>query len=243
MNNSKYKLMQLKKYIDECNHIVIFSGAGMSTESGIKDFRSKDGLYNEKYKYPVEDMLSHNFFINHTDEFFKFYKDKLNCLEAKPNYAHKYFYELEKNNKLEAIITQNIDNLHTKAGNKKVIELHGNINRNYCMKCHKFYDGSFVFNSNGTCLCECGSIIKPDVVLYEEALDENNIVNAINAIRKADLLIIVGTSLSVYPASGFVNYFNGKYLVIINNSPTYMDNKADLVINDTIVNVFKKINE
>ena len=235
------KIKKLRSYIDNCNKIVIFSGAGMSTESGIKDFRSVDGLYNQKYDYPPEMILSHTFFINKTKEFYKFYKEKMDCRNAKPNIAHKYFYKLEKRNKLKMIITQNIDDLHTQAGNKKVVELHGNIHRNYCMKCHKFYDADYVFNSKDTPLCSCKGIIKPDVVLYEEALDDNNIRNAVMAIEEADLLIIAGTSLSVYPASSLVHYFNGKYLVIINNDVTPLDNKANLLINDKLGNVFKQI--
>ena len=239
MNNKK--ISKLQDFINESNKIVVFSGAGVSTESGIKDFRSKDGLYNEQYKYPPEQMLSHSFFINNTYEFYKFYRNKMDCRKALPNYAHKFFKKLEDKNKLEAIITQNIDNLHTIAGNKKVIELHGSIKRNYCINCNKFYNDDFVFNSSNIPKCNCGGIIKPDVFLYEEALDENNIESAINSIKKADMLIIVGTSLSVYPASGFVNYFRGKYLVIINKDTTYLDNNANLVINDKICNVFKNI--
>lgn len=238
---NKDKLEKLQFFIDNSNKIVIFSGAGVSTESGIKDFRSKDGLYNEEYKYPPEEILSHSFFINNNYEFYKFYKNKLDSRSALPNDAHKFFAKLEKENKLEAIITQNIDNLHTLAGNKKVIELHGSVFRNYCMKCHKFYDANYIFNSIDIPKCKCGGIIKPDVVLYEEALDDNNVKMAINAIKKADMLIIVGTSLSVYPASGFINFFNGKYLVIINKDTTIMDNKANLVINDKVAEVFKKI--
>lgn len=238
---NKDKLEKLQFFIDNSNKIVIFSGAGISTESGIKDFRSKDGLYNEEYKYPPEEILSHSFFINNNYEFYKFYKNKLDSRSALPNDAHKFFAKLEKENKLEAIITQNIDNLHTLAGNQKVIELHGSVFRNYCMKCHKFYDANYIFNSIDIPKCKCGGIIKPDVVLYEEALDDNNIKMAINSISKADLLIIVGTSLSVYPASGFINFFNGKYLVIINKDTTIMDNKANLVINDKVAEVFKKI--
>lgn len=238
---NKDKLEKLQFFIDNSNKIVIFSGAGVSTESGIKDFRSKDGLYNEEYKYPPEEILSHSFFINNNYEFYKFYKNKLDSRSALPNDAHKFFAKLEKENKLAAIITQNIDNLHTLAGNKKVIELHGSVFRNYCMKCHKFYDANYIFNSIDIPKCKCGGIIKPDVVLYEEALDDNNIKMAINSIKKADMLIIVGTSLSVYPASGFINFFNGKYLVIINKDTTIMDNKANLVINDKVAEVFKKI--
>ena len=236
------KINKLQSYIDECNNIVIFTGAGISTESGIKDFRSKDGLYNQKYDYPPETILSHTFFMNNTKEFYKFYKEKMDCRNSSPNISHNYLVKLEQQNKLNYIITQNIDNLHTIAGNKKVIELHGNINRNYCLKCHKFYDENFIFNSKSIIpTCTCGGIIKPDVVLYEEPLDENNIYKTINAIEKADLLIIAGTSLSVYPASNFVLYFKGKYLVIINNDITPLDNKADLVINDKLGNVFSKL--
>ena len=238
---NKDKINTLQEYIDECNNIVIFTGAGISTESGIKDFRSKDGLYNQKYAYPPEEILSHTFFINNTEEFYKFYKDKMDCRKALPNITHKYFYKLEKENKLKMIITQNIDNLHTLAGNKKVIELHGNINRNYCIKCNKLYDENFIFESKNIPLCKCGGIIKPDVVLYEEPLNENNIYNAIDSIETADLLIIAGTSLNVYPASNFIHYFKGKYLVIINNDPTPLDNKATLLINDKLGNVFSKI--
>ena len=235
------KINKLQSYINECNNIVIFTGAGVSTESGIKDFRSVDGLYNQKYDYPPEIILSHTFFINKTKEFYKFYKEKMDCRNKLPNIAHKYFYKLEQNNKLEMIITQNIDNLHTLAGNKKVIELHGNICRNYCQNCNKLYDENFIFNAKEIPKCKCGGIIKPDVVLYEEPLNENNINNAINAIKKADLLLIAGTSLSVYPASGFINFFKGKYLIIINNTPTPLDYKATLLINDKLNNVFSKL--
>lgn len=238
MNN---KINILKEYIESANNIVVFTGAGVSTESGIKDFRSKDGLYNQKYKYPPETILSHHFFINNTKDFYEFYKEKMNCTNALPNYAHKYFYKLEQINKLTTIITQNIDNLHTKAGNTKVIELHGNITRNYCLKCHKFYDESYIFNTKDIPTCTCGGIIKPDVVLYEEALNEHDITNTIKAIKQADLLIIAGTSLSVYPASSFVNFFQGKHLVIINQSTTYMDSRADLIINDKVAKVFEQL--
>ena len=236
------KINKLQSYINECNNIVIFTGAGISTESGIKDFRSKDGLYNQKYDYPPETILSHTFFMNNTKEFYKFYKEKMDCRNYSPNISHNYLVKLEQQNKLNYIITQNIDNLHTIAGNKKVIELHGNINRNYCLKCHKFYDENFIFNSKSIIpTCTCGGIIKPDVVLYEEPLNENNIYKTINAIEKADLLIIAGTSLSVYPASNFIHYFKGKYLVIINNDITPLDNKANIVINTKLGNVFSKL--
>lgn len=232
---------KLEEMIKNSNNIVFFGGAGVSTASGIKDFRSKDGLYNMKYKFPPEEILSHHFFMNETEEFYIFYKDKLNCLNALPNSCHTFLTELEKSGKLKAIITQNIDGLHTKAGSKNVLELHGSIYRNYCMKCQKFYDASYIFNSKGIPKCECGGIIKPDVVLYEEALDDSVLESSIKAISKSDMLIIAGTSLTVYPASGLVNYFNGKYLVVINNDTTYIDNKADLVINEDIKTCFDKL--
>ena len=238
-NNEKIKL--LKKYIDESNNIVFFGGAGVSTESGIKDFRSVDGLYNEKYDYPPEEILSHHFFINNTKEFYKFYKEKLNCLDVQPNICHKYLTKLEKLGKLKAIITQNIDGLHQKANSKNILELHGTIYENYCMKCGKKYDAKDVFTSKQIPKCNCGGIIKPNVVLYEEPLNEEIINKTINYISKADLLIIAGTSLTVYPASSFIRFFNGKHLVIINKDITPMDNIANLVINDSLGNVFKKL--
>lgn len=231
----------LQKYIDECDNIVFFGGAGVSTESGIKDFRSVDGLYNMKYDYPPEEILSHTFFMNNTSEFYKFYKDKLNCLDVLPNITHNYLTKLEKRGKLKGIITQNIDGLHTKANSKNVYELHGSIYRNYCMNCHKFYEASYVFESNDIPKCSCGGIIKPDVVLYEEALDEEIINKSIDLISKAELLIIGGTSLTVYPAASFIHYFKGKYLVIINRDTTNMDNMATLVINNSLGNVFSKL--
>ena len=237
MNN----IEKLQEWINKSNNIVFFSGAGISTLSGIKDFRSKDGLYHMKYKFPPEMILSHTFFINNTEEFFIFYKDKLNPLNVKPNLIHDYLYQLEKEGKLKAIVTQNIDNLHTIAGNKNVFELHGNVNRNYCMKCHKFYDGNYVFNSKGVPKCECGGIIKPDVVLYEEPLDSATTNNAISSINKADMLIIAGTSLTVYPASSFISYYKCNKMVIINNDPTDYDKVANLVINDSLKNVFSKL--
>lgn len=235
------KIDLLQQYIDECDNIIFFGGAGVSTESGIKDFRSVDGLYNMKYDYPPEEILSHTFFMNNTDEFYKFYKDKLNCLDASPNFTHHYLTKLENTSKLKGIITQNIDGLHTKANSKKVCELHGSIYRNYCMDCHKFYEASYVFESNGIPKCSCGGIIKPDVVLYEEALDEEIINKSIDLISQAELLIIGGTSLTVHPAASFIHYFKGKYLVIINRDTTSMDNIANLVINDSLGNVFSKL--
>lgn len=235
------KIELLNKYIQEANNIVFFGGAGVSTESGIKDFRSKDGLYNQKYKYPPEQILSHSFFLKHTDEFYKFYKDKLNCLNAKPNICHKYLTKLEKEGKLKAIITQNIDGLHQKANSINVLELHGTIYKNYCMNCHKLYNAEYIFNSKNIPICTCGGIIKPDVVLYEEPLDNKIITKTIDYISKCDLLIVAGTSLTVYPAASFIRYFNGKHLVIINKDKTPNDNIADLVINDSLGNIFKKL--
>lgn len=235
------KIEKFKTLVNESNNIVFFGGAGVSTESGIPDFRSKDGLYNQKYKYPPEEILSHTFFINHTEEFFKFYKEKLNSLKYEPNVTHIKLAELEKEGKLKAIVTQNIDGLHQKAGSKNVYELHGSVLRNYCMKCHKFYDAEYVFNSSGVPKCSCGGIIKPDVVLYEEALDEETLEKSVYAIANADLLIVAGTSLTVYPASGLINYFRGKNLVLINRDTTPFDNRADLVINESLGKVFGEI--
>ena len=235
------KIEKFKTLVNESNNIVFFGGAGVSTESGIPDFRSKDGLYNQKYKYPPEEILSHTFFINHTEEFFKFYKEKMNSLKYEPNVTHIKLAELEKEGKLKAVVTQNIDGLHQKAGSKNVYELHGSVLRNYCMKCHKFYDAEYVFNSSGVPKCSCGGIIKPDVVLYEEALDEETLEKSVYAIANADLLIVAGTSLTVYPASGLINYFRGKNLVLINRDTTPFDNRADLVINESLGKVFEEI--
>ena len=235
------KIELLQKMIDESNYIVFFSGAGISTLSGIKDFRSKDGLYNMKYKYPPEEILSHTFFTNNIEEFYIFYKDKMNCLNAEPNIVHKYLYELEKKGKLKAIITQNIDGLHTKAGNKNVYELHGTIYENYCTKCGKEYNAEYVFNNEGIPKCTCGGIIKPKVVLYEEGLDQDILTESIYHISKSDLMIVAGTSLTVYPASGLIHYFRGKNLVIINRDTTSYDRIANLVINDDFRNVFTKL--
>ena len=235
------KIEKFKTLVNESNNIVFFGGAGVSTESGIPDFRSKDGLYNQKYKYPPEEILSHTFFMNNTEEFFKFYKEKMNSLKYEPNVTHIKLAELEKEGKLKAVVTQNIDGLHQKAGSKNVYELHGSVLRNYCMKCHKFYDAEYVFNSSGVPKCSCGGIIKPDVVLYEEALDEETLEKSVYAIAHADLLIVAGTSLTVYPASGLINYFRGKNLVLINRDTTPFDNSADLVINESLGKVFEEI--
>lgn len=230
---------KLQNMIDECNNIVFFGGAGVSTESGLKDFRSVDGLYNMKYDYPPEEILSHSFFIDKPEEFFKFYKDKLNCLNVEPNVCHKYLTKLEKSGKLKAIVTQNIDGLHQKALSKNVLELHGTVYKNHCFKCGKEYEADYVFNSKGIPRCSCGGIIKPDVVLYEECLDDDVVNKAISSIKNAELLIVCGTSLTVYPASGFIRYFHGKYLVIINNDYTAYDGMGNLVIHNKIGNVFK----
>ena len=232
---------ELKKMIDESKSIVFFGGAGVSTASGIKDFRSKDGLFNMKYDYPIEEILSHTFFMNNTDIFYKFYKDKMNVLDKKPNNCHKYLVELEKKNKLKGIITQNIDGLHTKAGSKNVLELHGTIYKNRCMECGKEYSAEYVFSSKDIPKCSCEGIIKPEVVLYEEPLDEEVVYKSIELLMNADMLIVAGTSLQVYPANTYINYFRGKYLVVINNDETYIDSSASLVINENIDNVFKKL--
>lgn len=235
------KINELKKIIESSNNIVFFGGAGVSTESGIPDFRSKDGLYNQIYKYPPEEILSHTFFENNPEEFYKFYKDKMNCLHYEPNITHKKLKELENNGKLKAIITQNIDGLHTKAGSKNVLELHGSIYRNYCLKCHKFYEPEFIFETEGIPKCTCGGIIKPDVVLYEESLNEEILEKSICAIEQADVLIVAGTSLNVYPAASLINYFNGSHLVLINKESTPFDSVATLVIYDSLGNVFKEL--
>ncbi len=233
------KIDELIKMIKDSKRIVFFGGAGVSTESGLKDFRSKDGLYNEKYDYPPEEILSHTFFINNTSEFYKFYKDKLNSLNYKPNITHKVLKKMEDSGKLTAVITQNIDGFDKEAGVKNVIELHGTVRENYCMKCHKFYDAEYIFNSEGIPKCTCGGVIKPNVVLYEEGLDQDNTSNAIKEISNADMLIIGGTSLTVYPAAAYVNYFSGKYLVVINRDKISCG--ADLEINDSIGKVFEEI--
>lgn len=237
------KINILKQMIDNSNRIVVFTGAGASTESGIPDFRSKDGLYNMKYEYPPEQILSHNFFKLKPEIFYKFYKDKMNCIGSRPNDFHLYLKELENSGKNITIITQNIDGLHSKANSNKVIELHGTIYKNKCTICNKVYDEKIVFNNEDVIpKCSCGGIIKPDVVLYGEPLDERFINEAIYYIKNADLILIAGTSLNVYPASGFINYFRGKYMVIINRDKTIQDKNADLVINDSLCEVVKMLN-
>ena len=231
----------LIEYIKDSKKIVFFGGAGVSTESGLKDFRSKDGLYNEKYDFPPEEILSHHFFMNNTLDFYRFYKDKLNIGNLKYNISHEVLALLEKKGKLSSIITQNIDGFHQMAGSKKVLELHGSIHRNCCMECNKFYNMDYVFDSKGVPKCSCGGIIKPDVVLYEESLDSDTIKEAVKEISECDLLIIGGTSLNVYPAASFIGYFNGKHMVLINKDATSYDNMCDLVIHDSLGKVFTKI--
>lgn len=235
------KLQELQRMIDESHRIVFFGGAGVSTESNIPDFRSSDGLYNEQYQYPPEQVVSHTFFQKRTELFYDFYKNKMMFLDAKPNAAHKKLAELEKAGKLTAVVTQNIDGLHQMAGSECVFELHGSIHRNYCQQCGKFYDAKYVKESEGIPRCECGGIIKPDVVLYEEGLDGRTIQNTVQAISQADMLIIGGTSLVVYPAASFIDYFHGKYLVVINKSATPRDGQADLCIQEPIGKVLGEI--
>lgn len=224
------EVAKLQEIIDDSRNIVFFGGAGVSTESNIPDFRSADGLYHQKYKYTPEQIVSHSFFVRNTKEFYEFYKTKMMFLDAKPNPAHLKLAELEKSGKLSAVITQNIDGLHQAAGSKNVQELHGSIHRNYCQKCHEFYDAAYVKNSEGIPRCTCGGLIKPDVVLYEEGLDSDIIQNSIRAISNADTLIIGGTSLVVYPAAGFIDYFRGKHLVVINKGATAREVGAELTI-------------
>lgn len=232
--NLKEKINKLSEILENSNSTVFFGGAGVSTESGIPDFRSVDGLYNQKYAYPPETILSGDFFYSQTGEFYRFYRDKMLCLNAKPNAAHIKLAEMEQKGKLSAIITQNIDGLHQKAGSKRVYELHGSVLRNYCLKCKKSYSAKYIKECGGVPRCECGGLIKPDVVLYSEQLDQNTLNSSISAIANADTLIIGGTSLVVYPAAGLINYFNGKNLVIINMSPTGADSEADLLIEGKI---------
>lgn len=238
MQNSIEKLQEI---VDRYDNLVFFGGAGVSTESGIPDFRSVDGLYNQKYDFPPETILSHTFFMRRPEEFYKFYRDKMLCDTAKPNGAHLKLAELEKADKLKAVITQNIDNLHQMAGSRRVMELHGSVYRNYCMKCGKFYDFSYIKNSTGVPHCECGGIVKPDVVLYEEGLDQQTLTDSVRAISQAQVLIIGGTSLAVYPAASLIDYFRGECLIVINKAPTPRDRSADLLIKEPIGQVFSQI--
>ncbi|MCR5297193.1 MAG: NAD-dependent protein deacylase [Clostridiales bacterium] len=233
----------LQQMIDESSRIVFFGGAGVSTESGIPDFRSVDGLYHQKYDWPPEEILSHTFFVRKPEEFFRFYRDKLLPLDAKPNKAHLKLAELERAGKLIGVVTQNIDGLHQAAGSKKVFELHGSVHRNYCQKCGKFFPPEYIRDSKDPVpVCDCGGRIKPDVVLYEEGLDNDVVSGALHVISHADLLIVAGTSLTVYPAAGLVRYFKGKHLVLINRDATPMDSECDLVIHDKVGEVLGGIN-
>lgn len=232
---------QLQKVISNSNNIVFFGGAGVSTESGIPDFRSVDGLYSQHYQYPPEMMLSHTFYVEHTVEFFNFYRNKLIFPKAKPNNAHFKLAELEQAGKLKAIITQNIDGLHQTAGSKMVLELHGSIKRNYCERCRAFFDEEFILKSSGAPTCSCGGIVKPDVVLYEEGLDRDTMKQAVSYIAKADVLIVAGTSLVVYPAAGLINYYRGSKLVLINRSSTATDSRANLLIQASVGEVLGQI--
>ena len=232
---------ELQEVIDRSQRIVFFGGAGVSTESGIPDFRSVDGLYNQKYDYPPEQILSHTFFKRIPEEFYRFYRDKMLCLDKKPNMAHLKLAELERAGKLSAVVTQNIDGLHQAAGSKRVYELHGSVLRNYCTKCSKFYTAEYIKEGTGVPKCECGGIIKPDVVLYEEGLDDATVNGALSAIANADTLIIAGTSLTVYPAAGFIRYFKGDCTVLINRDATPMDGTADLVFHDKVGELLGKI--
>lgn len=229
------KIKTLQQWIDESRAIVFFGGAGVSTESGIPDFRSVDGLYNQKYAWPPEQILSRTFFDAKPEEFYRFYRDKMLCLDARPNAAHKKLAELEAAGRLRSVVTQNIDGLHQLAGSKRVWELHGSVHRNYCTKCRAFYGVDFIQAGEGVPLCPvCGGVVKPDVVLYEEGLDQDTVEGAVRAIAGADVLIVGGTSLVVYPAAGLINYYRGNRLVLINRDPTPCDGQADLVIHDSI---------
>lgn len=241
MQNENNQILPLQEMIDRSKRIVFFGGAGVSTESGLPDFRSVDGLYQQQYKYPPETMLSRSFFNAHMDEFFDFYRAKLVFPEARPNAAHLKLAELESAGRLKAVITQNIDGLHQMAGSRNVLELHGSVHRNYCMDCHAFYDLDYIMRSTGTPHCHCGGVIKPDVVLYEEGLDFLTMEKAADALSQADLLIIGGTSLAVYPAAGLIDYFTGKDLVLINKQRSPLDDRASLCIYEPIGKVLGQI--
>ena len=232
------KLQMLRKWIEESENIVFFGGAGVSTESGIPDFRSVDGLYNQKFEYPPEQIISHSFFLKDPSYFFRFYREKMLPLGFEPNITHLVLAKLEQEGKLSAVITQNIDGLHQKAGSRTVFELHGSVHRNYCTKCGTFYDAQFIKDSADIPLCTCGGIVKPDVVLYEEQLNPDTLDSSIDAIASADMLIIAGTSLTVYPAAGLVHYYRGNKLVLINKDETPYDYKANLVIHSCLGDVF-----
>lgn len=232
---------RLKEIVDNTDNIVFFGGAGVSTESNIPDFRSTDGLYNQHYKYPPETILSHSFYMRNTEEFYRFYRDKMLYLDAEPNAAHLKLAQWEKEGKLKAVVTQNIDGLHQAAGSKTVYELHGSVLRNYCTTCGKFYGADYILNSTGIPKCECGGRIKPDVVLYEEGLDNEIMRKSIEAIAGADVVIIGGTSLAVYPAAGLIDYYRGNKLVLVNKSATPMDSRADLLVQGSIGEIFSQL--
>lgn len=240
--NREEKVEQFLKMVEKSDNIVFFGGAGVSTESGIPDFRSVDGLYNQQYDYPPETILSHTFYRMNTEEFYRFYRNKMLCLTAQPNMAHKKLAELEAVGKVRAVVTQNIDGLHQLAGSKKVLELHGSVHRNYCERCHELYDAEYMLHSTGVPACEkCGGGIKPDVVLYEEGLDNQTMQEAVYYISNADMLIIGGTSLAVYPAAGLIDYYQGNKLVLVNKTATPRDGIANLVLQESIGELFAKI--
>ena len=235
------KLETLKRWISESDRIVFFGGAGVSTESGIPDFRSVDGLYNQKFDYPPETIISHSFYERRPEYFFRFYREKMLPLGFEPNITHKVLAKGEQQGKLSAVVTQNIDSLHQKAGSKKVYELHGSVLRNYCVRCGKFYPAEFVKDCEGVPKCSCGGTVKPDVVLYEEGLDQSTIEKSVRAIWQADLLIVAGTSLTVYPAAGLINYYQGSRLVLINRDETPYDRHADLVFHESLGSIFAQL--
>ena len=231
----------LRRWVSESNQMVAFTGAGVSTESGVPDFRSVDGLYNQKFEYPPETIISHSFYLRNPEYFFRFYREKMMPLEVQPNITHFTLAKWEREGHLAAVVTQNIDGLHQKAGSRRVFELHGSILRNYCTQCGKFYPAEFVKNCNGIPRCGCGGIVKPDVVLYEEGLNDRVVEGALEAISQADMLLVAGTSLTVYPAAGFLRYYPGNRLVLINRDPTPYDDRADLVIHDSLGKVLSRL--
>ena len=235
------QLETLRTWVEESSNIVAFTGAGVSTESGVKDFRSKDGLYSQKFDYPPETIISHSFYLQNPEYFFRFYREKMMPLEVEPNITHYTLAKWEREGRLRAVVTQNIDGLHQKAGSKRVYELHGSILRNYCTRCGKFYPAEFVKNAPGIPHCDCGGIVKPDVVLYEEGLNQKVVEGALEAICQADLLLVAGTSLTVYPAAGFLRYYTGNRLVLINRDPTPYDDRANLVFHDSLGSVLSKL--
>lgn len=237
------KLDTLKQWVSESSRIVFFGGAGVSTESGIKDFRSKDGLYAQKFDYPPETIISHSFYQQNPAYFFRFYRERMLPLGFEPNMTHKVLADWERQGKLLAVVTQNIDGLHQKAGSKRVYELHGSVHRNYCTRCGAFYPGEFIKETDGIPYCRCGGVVKPDVVLYEESLDQRVLEQSVNAIAQADLLIVGGTSLTVYPAAGLLRYYGGSRLVLINRDETPYDSATDLVFHDPIGSIFSQLNE